>query len=140
MNPQAPLGEAYAPEPDPGDFAETGAFPFHAEHTPFTAVVCPLCQSRRVQRHGTSKRISALVGAMAGGISGGIKALEIARPYVGGLAQPRLRAVALASALTLGALAGASTGCAAGAALGRRLDAHVLVSYRCLDCGSQFSG
>lgn len=100
---------------------------------------CPHCASVRLLRNETAGRICALLGAIAGGVSGGVKALGVARSYVGGISDPRLHGAALVSAFTLGVLAGATTGCAAGAALGQRLDVQVMPRYLCRDCGHSFS-
>lgn len=100
---------------------------------------CEHCASVRLLRNETAGRICALLGAIAGGVSGGVKALGVARSYVGGISDPRLHGAALVSAFTLGMLAGATTGCAAGAALGQRLDVQVIPRYLCRDCGHRFS-
>jgi DNA-directed RNA polymerase subunit RPC12/RpoP len=123
---------------DPDDLEQGTSIPYQESRTISGSARCAHCASARLLRSETAGRICALLGAIAGGVSGGVKALGVARPYVGGISDPRLHGSVLVSAVTLGVLAGATTGCAAGAALGQRLDAHVLPSYCCLDCGRRF--
>ena len=123
---------------DADDFEAGESIPHQEAYSQTGWARCAHCASVRHLRNQTTGRICALLGAIAGGVSGGAKALGVARSYVGGISDPRLHGSVLVSAVTLGVLAGATTGCAAGAALGQRLDAHVLPSYCCLDCGRRF--
>ena len=138
MNGYIPASDTSELASDCDDFAHEDSIPYQEARTMSGSARCAHCASARLLRSETAGRICALLGAIAGGVSGGVKALGVARPYVGSISDPRLHGSVLVSAVTLGVLAGATTGCAAGAALGQRLDAHVLPSYCCLDCGRRF--
>lgn len=123
---------------DTDDFEASDSVPHEGGHSPTGSAHCAHCVSVRHLRNPTAGRICALLGAISGGVSGGVKALGVARSYVGGISDPRLHSAALVSAFALGVLAGATTGCAAGTELGQRLDEQVMPGRLCLDCRHRF--
>lgn len=104
-------------------------------------LLCPRCQSERIETRGYGKKIGGTVGAAAG-IGSGI-ALVLSGADVGAA----IGSVAGPAGIVAGGLAGGvlavlmsgSAGCAAGAAFGNLIDENVLDKYRCVECGHAFS-
>lgn len=108
---------------------------------PPQALLCPRCQSERIETRSYGKKIGGTVGAVAGIGSGMALILSGAdiRAAIGSVADP---ADTMASGLAGGVLAvlmSGSAGCAAGAAFGNVIDENVLDKYRCVECGHAFS-
>lgn len=105
------------------------------------ALLCPRCQSDRIETRSYGKKIGGAVGAAAG-VGSGI-ALVLSGADVGAA----LGSVAGPAGIVAGGLAGGvlavlmsgSAGCAAGAAFGNVIDENVLDKYRCVECGHAFS-
>lgn len=105
------------------------------------ALLCPRCQSERIETRSYGKKIGGALGAAAGIGSGVALVLSGAdiRAVSGPAADP---ADTVAGDLAAGVLAvfkSGSAGCTAGAAFGNVIDEHVLDRYRCVECGHAFS-
>lgn len=104
-------------------------------------LLCPRCQSERIETRSYGKKIGGALGAAAG-IGSGV-ALVLSGADIrsaGGSATGPVDAVAggLAQGV-LAVLKSGSAGCAAGAAFGDVIDEHVLDKYRRVECGHAFS-
>ncbi len=123
-------------EPVP-DLANEGADPASALVT--QALLCPRCQSERVETRNYGKKIGGALGAAAGIGSGMALVLSGAdtRAAIGSTGEAT-EAGGLAQGV-LAVLRSGSVGCAAGAAFGDVIDEHVLDRYRCVECGHAFS-
>lgn len=122
------------PVPDP---ANEGADPASALVT--QALLCPRCQSERVETRNYGKKIGGALGAAAGigsGMALVLSGVDI-RAAIGSTGEGT-EASGLAQGV-LAVLRSGSVGCAAGAAFGDVIDEHVLDRYRCVECGHAFS-
>lgn len=105
------------------------------------ALLCPRCQSERIETRSYGKKIGGALGALAGLGSGVALVLSGADiRNVGGSAAAPLDAAAdgIAGGV-LAMLRSGSAGCTAGAGFGNVIDEHVLDRYRCVECGHTFS-
>lgn len=105
------------------------------------ALLCPRCQSERIETRSYGKKIGGALGAAAGIGSGMALVLSGAdiRAVSGPTEDPTgTEAGGLAQGV-LTVLRSGSVGCAAGAAFGDVIDEHVLDRYRCVECGHAFS-
>lgn len=104
-------------------------------------LLCPRCQSERVETRSYGKKIGGALGAIAGigsGMALVLSGADISK--VGG-------SMAVSSDTAAGGLAGGvlvvlrsgSAGCTAGADFGNVIDENVLDKYRCVECGHAFS-
>jgi hypothetical protein len=115
--------------------------PAGEEVDPLQALLCPRCQSERIETRSYGKKIGGAVGAVAGIGSG--MALVLSGADVGAAIRPAAGpAGTVQSGLAGGVLAvlmSGSAGCVAGAAFGDVIDENVLDKYRCVECGHAFS-
>ena len=120
--------------------------PAGEEADPLSALVaqtllCPRCQSERIETRSYGKKIGGALGAAAGIGSGMALVLSGAdiRTAIGSTGDSEgTEAGGLAQGV-LALLRSGSVGCAAGAAFGDVIDEHVLDRYRCVECGHAFS-
>lgn len=105
------------------------------------AMLCPRCQSERIETRSYGKKIGGALGAAAGIGSGMALVLSGAdiRATSGSAADPVDAAASGLAGGVLAVLKSGSAGCAAGAAFGDVIDEHVLDKYRCVECGHAFS-
>ena len=105
------------------------------------ALLCPRCQSERIETRSYGKKIAGALGAAAGIGSGMALILSGAdiRAASGSAADPVDAAAGGFAGGVLAVLKSGSAGCAAGAAFGDVIDEHVLDKYRCVECGHAFS-
>jgi hypothetical protein len=109
---------------------------------PTEVLLCPRCQSERIETRSYGKKIGGALGALAGLGSGVALVLSGAdiRNAGGSAADPSLDAAV--DGLVGGVLAvlkSGSAGCTAGADFGNVIDEHVLDRHRCVECGHAFS-
>lgn len=133
------LGNIAMNEPVSTDPANEEADPSSAQVT--QALLCPRCQSERIETRSYGKKIGGALGAAAGIGSGMALVLSGAdiRAAIGSTDDPvSTEAGGLAQGV-LAILRGGSAGCAAGAAFGNVIDEHVLDRYSCVECGHAFS-
>lgn len=104
-------------------------------------LLCPRCQSERIETRSYGKKIGGALGAAAGIGSGMALVLSGAdiRAASGSAADPMDAAAGGLAGGVLAVLKSGSAGCAAGAAFGDVIDEHVLDKYRCVECGHAFS-
>ena len=106
---------------------------------------CPHCNSHRVTPSHLGRRIGSTIGTIAGAatatarVAGGAQLGAEIGSLLGTPAGPAGLAFGTVAGAVLGAMAGAAAGCAVGAALGEAIDAKILHSHRCIDCGQRFS-
>ena len=125
------MNEPLSPEPDSEEVDPT--LVGSAE-----ALLCPRCQSERIETRSYGKKIGGALGALAGLGSGVALVLSGAdiRNAGGSEANPPDDGLA---GCVLAVLKSGSAGCTAGADLGDVVDEHVLDRYRCIECGHAFS-
>lgn len=99
-------------------------------------LICPRCQSERVETRGYGKKIGGAMGAIAG-IGSGI-ALVLSGADLGAVTSAGTKTDGLARGV-LAVLKSGSAGCVAGAAFGNVIDEDVLDKYRCVECGHAFN-
>lgn len=99
-------------------------------------LICPRCQSERVETRGYGKKIGGAMGAIAG-IGSGI-ALVLSGADLGAVTGAGTKTDGLARGV-LAVLKSGSAGCVAGAAFGDVIDEEVLDKHRCVECGHTFS-
>lgn len=104
-------------------------------------LLCPRCQSERIETRSYGKKIGGALGALAGLGSGVALVLSGAdiRNAGGSAAAPLDAAVDGLASGVLAVLKSGSAGCAAGADFGDVIDEHVFDRYRCVECGHAFS-
>lgn len=104
-------------------------------------LICPRCQSERIETRSYGKRVGGALGAAAGIGSGMALVLSGAdiRAASGSAAESLDAAAGGLAGGVLAVLKSGSAGCAAGAAFGDVIDEHVLDKYRCVECGHAFS-
>ncbi len=126
-------------EPVPIDPANEGADAASALVT--QALLCPRCQSERIETRSYGKKIGGALGAAAGIGSGIALSLSGADIHAarGSTDDPEGNEAGGLAQGVLAVLRSGSVGCAAGAAFGDVIDEHVLDRYRCIECGHAFS-
>lgn len=105
------------------------------------ALVCPRCQSERIETRSYGKKIGGALGAAAGigsGIALVLSGADI-RAVIGSAADSVDNVAGDLAVGVMAVLKSGSTGCVAGAAFGDVIDEHVLDKYRCVECGHAFS-
>lgn len=104
-------------------------------------LLCPRCQSERIETRSYGKKIGGALGGLAGlgsGVALVLSGADISK--VGGsAADPSDAAASGLAGGVLAVLRSGSAGCAAGADFGNVIDEHVLDRYRCVECGHAFS-
>lgn len=128
------MNEPCSPEPAVDEVDSSVALPAEA-------LLCPRCQSERIETRSYGKKIGGALGAIAGlgnGVALVLSGSNISK-FGGSAAGP---SDAAADGLAMGVLAvlrSGSAGCTAGADFGNVIDEHVLDRYRCVECGHAFS-
>lgn len=104
-------------------------------------LLCPRCQSERIETRSYGRKIGGALGGLAGLGSGVALVLSGAdiRNVGGSAADPSGAAVDGLAGGVLAVLRSGSAGCIAGADFGNVIDEHVLDRYRCVECGHAFS-
>ncbi|PXW26427.1 hypothetical protein [Paraburkholderia caballeronis] len=104
-------------------------------------LICPYCQSSRVEPLNRARKVGGTAGTVAGAVSSITIALSGAEAGAtfGLIAGPVGAACGGIAGAILAGLAGGAAGCATGIALGEMVDARVLDNARCLDCQRTFS-
>lgn len=104
-------------------------------------LLCPRCQSERIETRSYGRKIGGALGGLAGLGSGVALVLSGAdiRNVGDSAADPSGAAVDGLAGGVLAVLRSGSAGCAAGADFGNVIDEHVLDRYRCVECGHAFS-
>jgi hypothetical protein len=105
-----------------------------------TPLICPRCDSTRIESLNYAKKTGGAIGTVAGGAAGYIGAMSGAEigATAGMVAGPLGVAVGGLIGALFGAVVGGSAGCAAGAKLGEVVDNTIMSNYHCLDCDHTF--
>lgn len=105
-------------------------------------IVCPQCQSPKIEALHTARRIGGTVGTTAGAAGAFAAAMTGAESgaTVGAIvAGPPGMAIGAFMGAILAAIAGGTVGGAAGIVLGNQVDEKILRNHVCHACGHEFS-
>lgn len=109
------------------------AKPFPKTNTGNRTLLCPNCQSKRVEKLNRAARVGGTAGAVVG-----VAGMKVGAGTGAAVGTAFFPGIGTTVGGALGALLGALAGCAAGGAAGCAVDECVIDNRQCLACGHEW--